>query len=111
MILPILCFFPRFERDWAPKRAVRAQAASWSGRTAARAKDPPHLPPHRRRALSRAFARFCHAHDDVTKALTGLPHGAEPIDIFRVEQYVKFAIRGAILLEANARGHRRDDHT
>jgi hypothetical protein len=75
MILPSLYFFPRFERDWAPKRGVRAQAASWSGRTAARAKAPPALrSPHRRRALSRAFARFCQAHDDVAKALTGLPH-------------------------------------
>lgn len=43
MILPSLYFFPRFERDWPPKRAVRAQAASWSGRRAARAKDPPHF--------------------------------------------------------------------
>jgi hypothetical protein len=37
-----------------------------------------------RRAPSRAFARLCQPHDNVAVALTRLPHGAEPIDIFRV---------------------------
>ena len=62
------------------------------------------------RALFPTFARLRHPEDDIAVALTLLPHGAELIDILRLEPYVKFAVRRATALEAGARGVRRGDH-